>query len=146
MESENLKMRVTARELESKTIDTLKLREDYAKKEILRQFGESIEYGQLYFVRLEKNVTDGHFEKMLDMNLQYVEVGNSEHAQAIRFYEAFKKMLYRHSPEYEKKIMGVSRGGTEGNSIVLNINLRKGEDLDKLMEILAEIWEKEHNE
>ena len=68
MESENLKMRVTARELESKTIDTLKLREDYAKKEILRQFGESIEYGQLYFVRLEKNVTDGHFEKMLDMN------------------------------------------------------------------------------
>lgn len=32
MESENLKMRVTARELESKTIDTLKLREDYAKK------------------------------------------------------------------------------------------------------------------
>lgn len=91
MESENLKMRVTARELESKTIDTLKLREDYAKKEILRQFGESIEYGQLYFVRLEKNVTDGHFEKMLDMNLQYAEVGNSEHAQAIRFYEAFKK-------------------------------------------------------
>lgn len=145
MESKNLKMRVTNRELESRVIDPLKLREDYSKEKLLRQFGENIEYGQLYLVRLEKNVIDGHFEKMLDMTLEYAEVGNAEQTRAIRFYEAFRKMLYHHSSEYEEKVKGVLRRDTKVNTITLNINLRKGEDLDKFMEMLAEIWESERN-
>lgn len=125
--------------------DIIKVKENFAKHEVFREFIDSMKYEKPYYLLLTRNVfTDGH-SKHLEVDLKYREATQQEKdlERAVRFYEAFQGYVCRSRNKYCQEEQG---RGMAGYMFDMRVTVPLGMDLNEVMEKLSEEWEQTFRE
>lgn len=125
--------------------DIIKVKENFAKREVFREFIDSMKYEKPYYLLLTRNVfTDGH-SKHLEVDLKYREATQQEKdlERAVRFYEAFQGYVCRSRNKYCQEEQG---RGMAGYMFDMRVTVPLGMDLNEVMEKLSEEWEQTFRE
>lgn len=120
--------------------DIIKVKENFAKHEVFREFIDSMEYEKPYYLQLDKSVFTDGYSKHLAVDLKYREATQQEKdlERAVRFYEAFQSYVYRSRNKYCQEKRG---RGLAGYMVDMKITVPLGIDLNEVMEKLSEEWE-----
>lgn len=126
-------------------VNIIELREKYAKREVFKEFINSMEYEKPYYLQLDKSVFTDGYSKHLAVDLKYREATQQEKdlERAVRFYEAFQSYVYRSRNKYCQEKRG---RGLAGYMVDMKITVPLGIDLNEVMEKLSEEWEQTFRE
>lgn len=126
--------------------DIIKVKENFAKHEVFREFIDSMEYEKPYYLLLTRSVFTDGYSRHLKVDLKHREVTQQEKdlERAVRFYEAFQGYVYRHRSKYCQE--GEYGRAMVGYMFDMRVTVPLGMDLNEVMEKLSEEWEQTFRE